>query len=63
MTRNIVVVRHQFASTLAGLLIQLSDSVPPRDLDLSDRLEDEPLALGYLLLLGEYGVSKIVEPN
>jgi hypothetical protein len=37
--------------------------VPPRDLDLSDRLEDEPLALGYLLLLDEYGVGKIVEPN
>ena len=41
----------------------LNDSVPPRDLDLSDRLEDEPLALGYLLLLDEYGVGKIVEPN
>ena len=36
-----------------------NDSVPPRDLDLSDRLEDEPLALGYLLLLDEYGVGKI----
>ena len=27
-------------------LDQLSGSVPPRDLDLSDRLEDETLALG-----------------
>ena len=44
-------------------LRKLSDSVPPRDLDLSDRLEDEPLALGYLLLLDEYGVGKIVQPN
>jgi len=34
-----------------------------RDPDLSDRLKDEPLALGYLLLLDEYGVGKIVEPN
>ena len=42
---------------------QLNGSVPPRDLDLSDRLEDESLALGYLLLLDEYGVGKIVEPN
>ncbi|HEY6120234.1 MAG TPA: hypothetical protein VIV66_09760 [Pyrinomonadaceae bacterium] len=41
----------------------LNGSVPPRDLDLSDRLEDEPLALGYLLLLDEYGVGKIVAPN
>jgi len=36
-------------------------NVPPRDLHLSDRLEDEPLALGYLLLLDEYGVGNIVE--
>jgi len=44
-------------------LSRLNRSVPPRDLHLSDRLEDEPLALGYLLLLDEYGVGKIVEPN
>lgn len=44
-------------------LSRLNGSVPPRDLDLSDRLEDEPLALGYLLLLDEYGVGKIVESN
>lgn len=44
-------------------LNRLNGSVPPRDLDLSDRLEDEPLALGYLLLLDEYGVGKIVEPT
>ena len=44
-------------------LDQLNGSVPPRDLDLSDRLEDEPLALGYLLLLDEYGVGKIVDPT
>ena len=44
-------------------LNRLNGSVPPRDLHLSDRLEDEPLALGYLLLLDEYGVGKIVEPT
>ena len=44
-------------------LNRLNGSVPTRDLDLSDRLEDEPLALGYLLLLDEYGVGKIVGPN
>jgi len=44
-------------------LNRLNGSVPPRDLHLSDRLEDEPLALGYLLLLDEYGVGKIIEPT
>ena len=44
-------------------LRKLNGNVPPRDLDLSSSLEDEPLALGYLLLLDEYGVGKIVEPN
>lgn len=44
-------------------LNRLNGSVPPRDLDLSDRLEDEPLALGYLLLLDEYGVGKMIEPT
>lgn len=44
-------------------LNRLNGTVPPRDLDLSDRLGDEPLALGYLLLLDEYGVGKIVEPT
>ena len=48
---------------LLWALNRLNGSVPPRDLHLSDRLEDEPLALGYLLLLDEYGVGKIVEPN
>ena len=44
-------------------LSRLNGCVPPRDLHLSDRLEDEPLALGYLLLLDEYGVGKIAESN
>jgi len=44
-------------------LKQLSGNMPPRDLDLSDRLEDETLALGYLLLLDEYGVGEIVGPT
>ena len=41
-------------------LNQLRDSVPPRDLDVSDRLEEEALALGYLLLLDEYGIGEMV---
>lgn len=43
-------------------LNQLSGTVGPRDIDLSDRLEDETLALGYLLLLDEYGVGEVVGP-
>ena len=45
---------------LSWSLNRLGDCVPPRDLDLSDRLEDEALALHYLLLLDEYGVGKII---
>ena len=44
-------------------LNQLGGSVPARDLDLSDRLEDEALALDYLLLLDEYGVGEIIGPT
>jgi hypothetical protein len=40
-------------------LNQLIWSVPPRDVDLSDRLDDETLALGYLLLLDEYGIGEL----
>ena len=42
-------------------LNRLNGSVQPRDLELSDRLEDEQLSLAYLLLLDEYGVGKIAE--
>ena len=45
---------------LSWSLNRLGHSVPPRDLDLSDRLEDEALALDYLLLLDEYGVGKMI---
>ena len=41
-------------------LNQLRGNVPARDLELSHRLEDESLALAYLLLLDEYGVGEIV---
>jgi hypothetical protein len=50
-------------SYLIWSLSRFNGSVPLRDLDLSDRLEDESSALGYLLLLDEYGVGKIVGPN
>jgi hypothetical protein len=42
---------------------QLSGSVPARDLDLSQTLEDESLALAYLLLLDEYGVGEMLSDS
>ena len=40
-------------------LQHLCDFVPPRDLDLSDRLEDDDLALSYLYLRDQYGAGKL----
>ena len=45
---------------LSWSLKRFGGSVPARDLDLSDRLEDEALALDYLLLLEEYGIGKMM---
>ena len=44
-------------------LNQLGSRVPARELDVSDRLEDEALALGYLLLLDEYGMGELIGPT
>jgi len=41
-------------------LNRLSNRLPPRELDLSTRLEDETLALSYLHLCDEYGAGKII---
>ncbi|MBK9154335.1 MAG: hypothetical protein IPM25_08980 [Chloracidobacterium sp.] len=43
---------------LVWSLQSLSDRLPPRDLDLSDRLDDDELALSYLYLRDEYGAGK-----
>jgi hypothetical protein len=40
-------------------LERLGDRLPPRDLGLSDRLEDDDLALGYLFLREEYGAGQL----
>jgi hypothetical protein len=48
---------------LSWSLNQLGGSVPARDLDVSDRLDDEALALGYLLLLDEYGMGELIGPT
>lgn len=38
---------------------ELGDRVPARELDVSDRLDDETLALSYLCLCDEYGVGEL----
>lgn len=41
-------------------LDQLGDKLPARELDLSDRLPDEALALSYLYLRDEYGAGELL---
>lgn len=36
------------------------NQLPPREMDLSDRMDDESLALNYLYLCDEYGVGKVL---
>lgn len=48
---------------LSWSLNQVAGRVPARDLDVSDRLEDEALALAYLVLLHEYGMGELVGPT
>jgi len=38
---------------------QLSDRIPLRELDVSDKLSNEVLALNYLLLRDEYGAGAL----
>ena len=40
---------------------QLSDRIPLRELDVSERLNEELLALGYLYLRDEYGVGELAD--
>ena len=40
-------------------LAQLSDRIPLRELDVSDRLSDEMLALSYLYLRDEFGAGEL----
>jgi hypothetical protein len=45
-------------------LRQFRDRIPLRELDVSDRLDDEMLALSYLYLRDEFGVGELKEvPN
>ena len=40
-------------------LERLRDHIPPRDMDLSDRMDEEELALNYLYLRDEYGAGEV----
>lgn len=41
----------------------LRGRVPERELDVSDRLDEETLALGYLYLCDEYGVGELSDTS
>lgn len=40
---------------------ELCEHVPARELDVSERLSDETLALNYLCLCDEYGVGELLD--
>jgi len=44
---------------LRDSLEQLRDRIPLRELDVSDRLDDETLALSYLYLRDEFGAGEL----
>jgi hypothetical protein len=49
---------------LRDSLAQLSDRIPLRELDVSDRLDEEMLALSYLYLRDEFGAGELRDvPN
>ena len=46
---------------LLDSLEQLRDRIPMRELDVSDRLDEEMLALSYLYLRDEFGAGELKE--
>ncbi len=53
--------RFSLRQFLLWSLLPLSDRIPLRELDVSDRLSDEKVALNYLYLRHEYNAGEIVE--
>ncbi len=45
---------------LSWSLGHLRHRIPPREMDLSERMEDEALALNYLYLRDEYGAGRLL---
>ena len=41
-------------------LERLRDHIPPREMDLSDRMDEEALALNYLCVRDEYGAGELI---
>ena len=52
--------RRVTSKILIWSLDRLGHNLPPRDLHLSDQLEDDELALSYLYLRDEYGAGKLL---
>ncbi len=48
---------------LSWSLDQQQNGIPPRELNLSERLGDEPLALSYLCLLDEYDIGSLSDAD
>lgn len=48
-----------FRQFLRDSLTQLGDRIPLRELDVSDRLDEETLALSYLYLRDEFGAGEL----
>jgi hypothetical protein len=46
---------------LSWSLNRLGNFIPPREMDLSDRMKEEELALNYLYLRDEYGAGKLLK--
>lgn len=59
-TRNYPHDGQSLRQFLSWSLNSLGEFIPPRDTDLSDRIEDEALALNYLYLRDEYGAGKFL---
>ncbi|HEX7314999.1 MAG TPA: hypothetical protein VF297_13820 [Pyrinomonadaceae bacterium] len=51
--------RQTLKQFLRDSLEQLSDRIPLRELDVSDRLDEEMLALSYLYLRDEFGAGEL----
>lgn len=51
---------HSVRRFLKWSLARLAHCIPPREMDLSMRMEDEAVALNYLCLRDEYGAGKLM---
>lgn len=52
--------RSELREFISWAVSELDDLVPQRDLEFSERLSDEALALNYIYLCDEYGLGKVL---